>query len=84
MVAVFMKVERVIHIEVPGLGAQIKDARLKDSRPVSQLAKAAGMTRANWHRIENEEYLVLPEKTLKKIEAVLEVDFGVNFQPDNE
>ncbi|MFN6538315.1 MAG: helix-turn-helix domain-containing protein [Nostoc sp. EkiNYC01] len=73
------RVKRVLRVDAPGIGAKIKDARERDPRSVDELAKAAGMTRANWYRIEREENDVLPEPTLRKIEEVLGVDFGVKF-----
>lgn len=74
-----VKVERVQLIDVPGLGARIRKAREADSRPMRELANTAGMTPANWYRIENEEVKKLPEVTLRAIESVLGVDLGVKF-----
>ncbi|MDZ8108238.1 MAG: helix-turn-helix transcriptional regulator [Nostoc sp. DedQUE12a] len=54
--------------------------RERDPRSVEELAKAAEMTRANWYRIEREENDVLSEAMLRKIEEVLGVDFGINFE----
>lgn len=74
-----VEIERVIRVKAPDIGARIKAVRERDPRSVDELAKSAGMTRANWYRIEREENVVLPEETLRKIEAVLGVDFGVKF-----
>lgn len=74
-----VQIERVIRVDAPGIGARIKEARERDPRSVEELAKAADMTRANWYRIEREENDVLPEPTLRKIEEVLGVNFGVSF-----
>lgn len=74
-----VQIERVTRINAPDIGARIKEARERDPRSVEELARAADMTRANWYRIEREENDVLPELTLRKIEEVLGVDFGVNF-----
>lgn len=75
-----VQIERVIRVDAPGIGAKIKEVRERDPRSVEELAKAAEMTRANWYRIEREENDVLPEATLRKIEEVLGVDFGINFE----
>jgi transcriptional regulator with XRE-family HTH domain len=75
-----VQIERVVRVDAPGIGAKIKAARERDPRSVEELAKASGMTRANWYRIENEENDVLPESRLRKIEEVLGVDFGVKFE----
>jgi transcriptional regulator with XRE-family HTH domain len=74
-----VQIERVTRIDVPGIGMRIKNARERDPRSVEELAKAANMTRSNWYRIEREDNDVLPELTLRKIEEVLSVDFGVSF-----
>lgn len=78
----WLKIERILRVDAPGIGSKIKNTRERDPRPVDELAKAAGMTRANWYRIEREENDVLPEPTLRKIEEVLGVDFGVKFDEE--
>ena len=85
--AVMMKVRK--DIDFPGLGLRIKEARekLQDDHPeklsVTKIAANAGMTSANWYKIENEETKVLPLETLRQIEKVLGVDFGISFDtPD--
>lgn len=74
-----VQIERIIRINVIGIGSKIKNARVRDPRSVEELATAAEMTRANWYRIEGEENDVLPETTLRKIEEVLGVDLEVRF-----
>ncbi len=73
-----MKIVKTASIEVPGLGERIKQARKGDSRSLKEIAEAAGMTPANWHRIESEEQ-ALPLDTFRKMEEVLDKDFGVEF-----
>lgn len=77
--SISVQIERIIRIDVPGIGNKIKKARERDPRPVEKLAKLANMTRANWYRIENEKNDILPESTLRKIEEVLGINLGVNF-----
>lgn len=77
-----MKVIRTVVIDAPRLGAKIKAARLKAKKrglDLTEICKIVGMTTSNWYRIENEDTKGLPEETLKKIEEVLKVDLGVNF-----
>ncbi|MEW5856734.1 MAG: helix-turn-helix transcriptional regulator [Cyanobacteriota bacterium] len=74
-----MKVRKVVEREFSGLGAQIKRLREADDRSLIQICAQAGMTPANWYKIENEETKVLPLETLRKIEAVLKADLGVSF-----
>lgn len=77
-----MKVIRTTIVEVNNLGEKIKEARLnaKDKGiDLTEICKRVGMTTSNWYRIEKEDTKGLPEETLKKIEEVLGVDLGVNF-----
>ena len=71
-----MNVYRVISVSVPELGAKIKATREKDSRSLSAICREAGMSRESWYKIEAERQ-DLPIETLRKIEQVLGVDFGI-------
>lgn len=75
-----MKVRRTTDKEAPGLGRRIKKAREASERSLESICKEAGMSRVYWYDIENEKVRqALPEETLRKIEKVLGVDFGVDF-----
>jgi transcriptional regulator with XRE-family HTH domain len=75
-----VKIRRYTDVEVKGLGAKIKQARNIDGRSVEILAGEAEISRSYWHDIEAERVRdALPEATLRKIERVLSVDFGVSF-----
>ncbi|MEM7713165.1 MAG: helix-turn-helix transcriptional regulator [Cyanobacteria bacterium P01_A01_bin.68] len=74
-----MKVRKVIEIEVPKLGDRIRQARETDSRSLAEICRQMPMSTMNWYRIEAEETKALPVETLKRIEEVLGVDFGVKF-----
>ena len=83
MTTVLMKVRVSKDIEIEGLGEKIEEARRKDSRPVETLAKAAGISRGYWYDLEKERIRQsLPLETLRQIEQVLGVDFGVNLEDD--
>lgn len=73
-----VEVVRVTKIDVPALGAKIKAARKSDKRSLTEIAAASGMSVQNWYRIEDERQ-TLPEETLRLIEKVLGIDFGVKF-----
>jgi transcriptional regulator with XRE-family HTH domain len=73
-----MKVTKTTTLDVPGLGARIKAAREADTRSLTSICQRVGMTTMNWYRIEAEQQS-LPIETLRKIEQVLNVDFGVSF-----
>jgi transcriptional regulator with XRE-family HTH domain len=74
-----MKVVRETAVDVPNLGQRIEQARKADPRSLKALCDAIGMSTMNWYRIEREQQ-DLPEETLRKIEAILGVDFGVKFK----
>jgi transcriptional regulator with XRE-family HTH domain len=67
-------------VDCPGLGDRIKAARKADPRSVQALAGAIGKSLNYWYLVEGDE-TQLSEETLRKIEAVLGVDFGVEFPP---
>ena len=79
MVSSLMKVTKTISIDVPGLGAKIKEARVADSRSLKAICEAVGMSQMNWYRIE-EEKQSLPIETLRNIEEILGVEFGINLE----
>lgn len=77
-----MKVRRIVkqEVDVPGLGERLRQARLKDKRSVEKLATASGISRNYWYQLEAEAVLGgVKEDTLRKIEQVLGVDLGVDF-----
>ncbi|BAY50414.1 transcriptional regulator (plasmid) [Scytonema sp. HK-05] len=75
-----MKVRKVIDVEVPGLGERIRKARESDRRSLSAICRQIPMTTMNWYKIEAEETKALPIDTLRRIEEVLKVDFGVEIE----
>ncbi len=74
-----MKVRKTIDIEIPGLGEKIEATRRADARTLRDICGQVNMTTANWHRIEKEETKFLPIETLREIERVLGVDFGIEI-----
>ncbi len=74
-----MKVRQVKEIDGLELGRRIREARKKDSRSLVELAAKAKMTTANWYVIEDERIKALPLETLRRIEKVLGIDLGINF-----
>lgn len=78
-----MRVRRIIReeIEIPGLGDAIKSARLADPRSVTELARLVNISRNYWYQLETESSPGgVAEGTLRKIERILKVDFGVKFE----
>ena len=74
-----VKIRKNIDVEVPGLGEEIRKARKLDRRSLIQICELVDMTPMNWYKIEAEETKALPLETLRKIEEVLGVDFGVKL-----
>jgi len=67
--------------EFPGLGERIKKTREGDRRSLTQICKEAGISRSYWHQIENEDLRApATEEVIRKIEAILNVDLGINFE----
>ena len=73
-----MKVYKEVSVDVDGLGEKIKNVREADTRPLTTICDLIDMTTKNWYQIEK-EVQSLPLETLRKIETVLGVDFGVNL-----
>jgi transcriptional regulator with XRE-family HTH domain len=75
-----MKVRRTVDVDAQGIGAKIKEARVADPRSLTDICEEVGLSRVHWYDIEGEKVRgALPEDTLRKIEAVLGIDFGVKF-----
>jgi len=75
-------VRRIIkqEVDIPGLGYQIKKAREDDVRSLTELAKTVGISRNYWYQLEGESVLGgVAEDTIKKIEEVLNANFGIKF-----
>jgi len=78
-----VRIKRTIYYEIEGLGAQIREARKKSPKSVTTLASDAGMSVANWYRIEGEKVDdALPEETLDAIGAVLGIDIWSTIAKD--
>jgi transcriptional regulator with XRE-family HTH domain len=72
------KIERK-EVEVPDLSKRIAQAHKKTGKPVSEVCKAVGFSRAYWYQVVNGREDAIAEDTLRKIEKILDVSFGVNF-----
>ncbi len=72
-------IRKTIDKEIPNLADKIKEARVKDKRSLVKICQEMGMTPMNWYRIEKAETKTVPLETLKRIEEVLGIDFGIQF-----
>ncbi|MFO0054169.1 MAG: helix-turn-helix domain-containing protein [Dolichospermum sp.] len=72
-----MKVRRTQEIEIPDLSQRLREAR--GDRALAQVARDAGINRTSLHRFESGMVDAIAYSTLKKLEKVLDTDFGVSF-----
>lgn len=78
-----VQVKRTIQMvkDFPGLGLRIKEAREKDSRPLSRICRESGISRSYWYQLESEDLRApVTEEIVRKIENNLNVDLGVHFE----
>ena len=78
-----MKVKRVVEyeIDIPDLGAKIQLARKAVKKPLTILCKEAEVSRNYWYQIESGKISgTVSEETLRKIEKVLGVNLGIDFE----
>ncbi len=73
-----MKITKTLEVDIPGLGQKIEQARKNSSLPLTEICKKVNMSTMNWYRIEKEQQSV-PIDTLRRIEEVLDVNLGVDF-----
>ncbi|NEP31754.1 helix-turn-helix transcriptional regulator [Moorena sp. SIO3B2] len=74
-----MEIQYIKTIYIEGLAAKIKRIRKEAKLKVTELSKAANMTRAYWYAIEGGVITRIPETTLRNIEEALQVDLGVKM-----
>lgn len=75
-----IRIRQIREIEVEGLGARIKAARLDSRKSLRQITEEVGVSLTYWYDIESEKLKgALSIENLIKIEQCLGVDFGVNF-----
>lgn len=76
-----VKVRRIERkeIEMPELSKQIAQAQKNSGKPISEICEAVGFSRTYWYQVVNGREEAIAEETLRKIESVLGVNFGVKF-----
>ena len=78
-----VKVRVTTDYDYPGLGDSIREKRKKNPKSVTDLASEAGMSVANWYRIEAEKVEYLPKETLDAIMYALGEDEDTFLQKTN-
>jgi transcriptional regulator with XRE-family HTH domain len=80
-----MRIRQVKEVEIGGLGERIKQARLNSSKSLEQICDEVGVSRTYWYDIEKETLKgALSIENLRKIEAVLGVEFGVTLDGNSD
>jgi transcriptional regulator with XRE-family HTH domain len=76
-----VKVRRIERkeVEIPDLNRRIADAQKDSGKPIAVICKMVGFSRSYWYQMINGKEEAIAEETLRKIEEVLGVDFGVSF-----
>lgn len=67
-------------IDIPDLSEKVRQAQEESGLSVSEVCRRIRISRTYWYKLVNDELSEgLAEPTLRKIEEVLGVDFGVSF-----
>lgn len=83
VVSTGMRVKRIVEHEIyiPDLGSKIQQARKAVKKPLTLLCKEADVSRNYWYQLESGKIPgTVSEETLRKIEKVLGVDLGIDFE----
>lgn len=67
----------IVELEVEGLGKALKQAREAASLSVAAAGERAGMSGANFNRIENEETKGVPLETLARAARAVGLDLSI-------
>ncbi len=68
-------------VKIPDLAAKIQQAQVASGLSVSEVCRRLGISRTYWYKLVNDNIPEgLAEPTLRKIEDVLGVNFGVKFE----
>lgn len=67
-------------INAPDLAEKVQQAQIASGLSVSEVCRRIGISRTYWYKLINDEISEgLAEPTLRKIEQVLGINLGVNF-----
>ncbi len=79
MVSSFMRIRKVDEVDVPDMAARLKSAREADDRSLAEICRQVGVSPQYWYNLERGAVSTMSFETLRKIEEVLGVDFGVKL-----
>lgn len=69
-----------LSVDVPNLGARLREARIASGRTPTQIAAQADMSTANLYRIESEDTKSIPRETLQRLSVALGYDFDAEVK----
>lgn len=78
-----VQVKRVVEtvLDFPGLGQKIRQARERDQRTLTDICRDCKLSRSYWYQLEKEDLRApATEDVIRRIEQVLNIDLGVNFE----
>lgn len=75
-----MKIRRYQETELNNFGEQLRNARIEDGRSAQVLATLSEISMGYWYQLEKEEREWVSEEVIRRIEKVLRIDFGVEFE----
>ncbi len=79
MVSSFMRIRKVDEVDVPDMAARLKSARVADDRSLAEICRQVGVSPQYWYNLERGAVSTMSFETLRKIEEVLGVDFGIKL-----
>ena len=79
MTSSVIRIRRTDEIEAPDLAARLKAAREADKRSLSEICRQIGISNQYWYNIERGSLTTMSLDMLRKIEQVLDVNFGVDL-----
>jgi transcriptional regulator with XRE-family HTH domain len=75
--------EVVRKVSIVDLSEKIKKARIADGRSVQVLATLAEISSVYWYQLENNKRSWVSEEVIRRMEKVLGVEFGIEFNISN-
>jgi transcriptional regulator with XRE-family HTH domain len=78
--ATAMKVRRTQEVDIVDLPQRIREAREAKGLSILGLQKVSGINRTSLSKFESGDVVAIAYPTLQKLEQVLEVDFGIEFE----
>lgn len=79
MASSLMRIRKIEEVDVPDLAAMLKAAREADKRSLAEICRQVSVSPQYWYNLERGSVTTMSYETLRRIEEVLGVDFGVKL-----